>query len=80
MTDSEYQDPLVKQSQSFSMVWLLPLIALGIGIWLLAKSVIEAPVEITIKFPSGTGIEVDKTKVIYEGITVGSVSDVRLDL
>lgn len=79
MTDPEYQEALVKESKSFSIIWLLPLIALGIGGWLLAKSLIEAPIEITINFPSGTGMEVGKTKVMYEGITAGVVKDIKLD-
>lgn len=79
MSDEPLQEALVKPSKSLSIIWLLPLIAAAIGAWLLIKSVKEAPVEITINFPSGTGIEVGKTKVIHEGITAGVVSDVRLD-
>jgi paraquat-inducible protein B len=79
MTDQEYQEALVKESKSISIVWLLPMIAVVIGGWLLVKSLIEAPIEITVNFPSGTGMEVGKTKVIYEGITAGLVTDIRLD-
>ncbi len=79
MTDDSIQDALVQPSKSFSIVWLLPLIALVIGIWLLYKALADAPVEITLNFPSGTGIEVGKTKVIYEGMHVGVVKDIRLD-
>ena len=79
MSDEPLQEALVKPSKSLSIIWLLPLIAALIGAWLLIKSVKEAPVEITINFPSGTGIEVGKTKVIHEGITAGVVTDVRLD-
>ncbi len=70
---------LVKPSKSLSIIWLLPLIAAAIGLWLLLRALAEAPVEITINFPSGTGIEVGKTKVIHEGITAGVVKDIRLD-
>ena len=79
MTDPEYQEALVKESKSFSIIWLLPLIALGIGGWLVAKAFVEAPIEITISFPSATGMEVGKTKVMYEGITAGVVKDIQLD-
>ena len=79
MTDQEYHEALVKESKSISIIWLLPMIAVVIGGWLLVKSLIEAPIEITIDFPSGTGMEVGKTKVIYEGITAGMVTDIRLD-
>ncbi|RLT97003.1 PqiB family protein [Ketobacter sp.] len=79
MTDQEYHEALVKESRSISIIWLLPMVAVVIGGWLLVKSLVEAPIEITIDFPSGTGMEVGKTKVIYEGITAGVVSDIRLD-
>ncbi len=79
MTDQEYHEALVKESKSISIIWLLPMIAVVIGGWLLVKSLIESPIEITIDFPSGTGMEVGKTKVIYEGITAGIVTDIRLD-
>lgn len=79
MTDQEYHEALVRESKSISIIWLLPMIAVVIGGWLLVKSLIESPIEITIDFPSGTGMEVGKTKVIYEGITAGVVTDIRLD-
>ncbi len=79
MTDREYEDALIKDSHSISIVWLLPLIAIAIGGWLLVKSLVESPIEITIDFASGTGMEVGKTKVMYEGITAGVVTDIRLD-
>lgn len=79
MTEPEYQDALVKEDKTLSIVWLLPVIALIIGGWLLFKSMVEAPIEITINFSSGTGLEVGKTKVIYEGIAAGVVTDIVLD-
>ena len=79
MTDDTLQEALVRPSKSFSIIWLLPLIALVIGIWLLYKSLAEAPIEITIDFPTGTGIEVGKTQVMYEGLHVGVVKDIRID-
>lgn len=79
MNDTEVQEALVQPSKSFSIVWLLPLIALAIGVWLLYQSITDAPIEITVDFATGTGIEVGKTKVIYEGIQAGVVTDIRLD-
>ncbi|MGC1508189.1 PqiB family protein [Ketobacter sp.] len=79
MAEPEYQDALVKEDKAFSIIWLLPLIAVVIGGWLLYRAVVEAPIEISINFPSGTGMEVGKTKVLYEGITAGVVTDIQLD-
>ena len=79
MIEESVQEALVKPSKSFSIIWLLPLIAVAIGAWLLYRALAEAPIEIKIDFPSGTGIEVGKTKVLYEGITAGVVKDIQLD-
>lgn len=78
MTD-DIQEALVRPTRTFSIVWLLPVIALMIGAWLVYQALAEAPVKITIEFASGTGIEVGKTKVLYEGLPVGVVSDLRMD-
>jgi len=59
-----------------SAIWLLPFIALLIGGWLIFKAVSEAPIEITIAFDRGEGIEAGKTEVHYEGIKVGVVTSV----
>ena len=79
MTDSRIEEALVQPSRSISIVWLLPLIALMIGGWLLYKSVIDAPIPISIEFSSGTGIEIGKTRVVFDGLPVGVVRDMRLD-
>ena len=62
MAEPEYQDALVKEDKAFSIIWLLPLIAVVIGGWLLYRAVVEAPIEISINFPSGTGMEVAKPR------------------
>lgn len=79
MTDNDIQEALVQPTRTFSIVWLLPVIALMIGAWLVYQALADAPVKITIEFASGTGIEVGKTKVLYEGLPVGVVKDLRLD-
>lgn len=68
----------VRPSRSLSIIWLLPLIAALIGGWLLYRALAEAPVEITIDFPTGTGIDVGKTKVMHEGIVAGVVKELKL--
>ena len=79
MNGPDIHDAIVQDAKPFSIIWLLPVIALAIGGWLLMKSIIEAPTQITIKFPTGVGMDVGKTKVMYEGVPVGVVSDIRLD-
>jgi len=50
-----------------------------IGLWLIYKAVIEAPVLIEVEFDSGEGIEVGKTVVRYEGIETNRTTDNQSD-
>ena len=68
----------LKEKNGISAIWLLPFVALLIGVWLVVKGVVNAPVDVTIQFKDGTGIVPGKTAVIYDGITVGSVASMVL--
>ncbi|MGB0894334.1 MAG: MlaD family protein [Parashewanella sp.] len=73
------ETPKIVKKKLFSPVWLLPAIALLLGVWLIIKSVHDAGVEITIHFPNATGIEIGKTLVKYQGVNVGKVTDIAID-
>lgn len=77
MTHTE--PPKVVKKKLFSPIWLLPIVALALGAWLGIKSIKESGVEITIHFPSASGIDVGKTLVKYQGLTVGKVKDIGID-
>ncbi len=62
-----------------SPIWFLPLLALCIGIWLLVSSYRDSGIEVTIHFPGAKGVTAGKTKVIYKGIEVGTVTNVVMD-
>lgn len=64
---------------SLSPIWILPLIALGIGGWLLYSSYHDAGIKCTIHFDNAEGITVDKTEVRYKGVAMGLVKDVTVD-
>ena len=70
--------PKVVKKKLFSPIWLLPLLALALGAWLGVKSIKEAGIEVRIHFPSATGIDVGKTLVRYQGVTVGKVVDISI--
>lgn len=76
---TKIDNPKIVKKKLFSPIWLLPLVALVLSIWLGIKSYREAGVEIMIHFPSATGIDVGKTLVRYQGLTVGKVSDISID-
>lgn len=72
-------EAVVGRRRSISVVWLLPLLAAAVALWLLYKTVSEAALEVTVEFRTGQGITPKKTPVIYQGITIGTVSAMTLN-
>lgn len=70
-------DALVKQKKSISLIWLVPLIALGIGIWLTVKAIYEKGPTVQIEFKSAAGLKAGKTKIKYKDVQVGLVEAIR---
>ncbi|GAA5216009.1 MlaD family protein [Corallincola platygyrae] len=71
-------EAIVEHRKGISMVWLLPLLALAIGGWLVYKSFTEAKLPIDIEFSTGEGIIEGKTEVRYKGFTIGVVDKLVL--
>jgi len=65
-----------------SLVWLLPIIALAVGGWLVVKTLAERGPTIRIDFPNAAGLQAGKTKVKYKDVEIGTVTriDVSPDL
>ncbi|MCL1144129.1 MlaD family protein [Shewanella gaetbuli] len=76
---TQIESPKVVKKKLFSPIWLLPIVALILGAWLGIKSIKESGIEINIHFPSAAGIDIGKTLVKYQGLTVGKVSDISID-
>lgn len=73
------ESPVIKKNSGFSPVWILPLIALSIGGWLLYTSYRDAGIPITIHFSDAEGIAPGKTQVMYKGVAVGQVEKITVD-
>ena len=73
------QHPELRKRRPVSPIWILPFLALCIGGWLLYTSYRDAGIDITIHFETANGITPGKTKVIFKGIPVGTVTDVTVD-
>ncbi|MEN9424512.1 MAG: hypothetical protein RL122_1895 [Pseudomonadota bacterium] len=69
----------VREQRGPSVVWLIPLAALLIGIWLLFQNWYQQGPTITVQFSSAEGIEAGKTEVRYKAVTVGKVKKLKLD-
>src|SRR5690606_16219722 len=68
-----------RRTTNWSAIWVLPLIALLIGAWLAYRAYSLAGIEVQIFFPSGDGIQVNKTEVMYKGMSIGKVVGMQLD-
>jgi paraquat-inducible protein B len=71
--------PVIKKKRGISPVWILPLIALSIGGWLLYTGYRDAGIAVTIHFSDAEGITAGKTQVIYRGVAVGKVEKMTVD-
>jgi paraquat-inducible protein B len=76
---TQIESPKVVKKKLFSPIWLLPVVALILGAWLGVKSIKESGIEILIHFPSAAGIDIGKTLVKYQGLSVGKVTDIGID-
>ena len=68
-----------RPASNWSAIWILPLIALIIGGWLGWRAYNDTGIEINVRFESGEGIQVNKTEVVYKGMSVGKVKTLTLD-
>ena len=59
------------QKRRISIVWLVPLVAVVIGGWLVYKAISEKGPIITITFKSAEGLEAGKTKIRYKDVELG---------
>ena len=85
MPDTEKQIPSIPESKivtpkrgRFSAVWIIPIVAALIGIWIGVNTIRNQGPKVTILFKSAEGLEAGKTKIRYNGIDVGEISAVRL--
>ena len=63
---------------SLWLVWLVPLVAVIIGVTLGARSILNRGPTITIYFHNAEGIEANKTHIKYKDVDVGIVRRVKL--
>ena len=76
--DEPIPEPEVLRGKRFSIVWLIPLLAMLIGVWLVVKTIRETGPTITIVFKSAEGLVPGKTEIKYKDVTVGKVQRIQL--
>lgn len=84
MTDNPQTEPqvaevVIQSKRRFSIVWIVPLVALAIGGWLAFKAISEKGPTITITFSSADGLEAGKTKIKFKDVEIGQVESIMLN-
>ncbi|MEI6896513.1 MAG: MlaD family protein [Psychromonas sp.] len=80
MTEKQlpYQAKITKP-HSISPIWFLPIVAAILGLWILAQNITNSATTIEIHFDNAKSIIVDKTRIRYKGVIVGTVKKIELD-
>jgi paraquat-inducible protein B len=84
MTDNPQTEPqaaeaVIQPKRRFSIVWIVPLVALAIGGWLAFKAISEKGPTITITFSTADGLEAGKTKIKFKDVEIGQVETIALN-
>ena len=85
MPDRDSPIPSVPDSRAvprkqtrLSLVWIIPILAAALGVWVAVTRIRSEGPKITIVFQSAEGLEAGKTKINYRGVDVGTVTAIRL--
>jgi paraquat-inducible protein B len=68
----------VQTKRSFSIIWVVPIIALLIGGWLTFKAMSEKGPVITITFETADGLVAGKTQIKFKDVEIGKVTKIDL--
>jgi paraquat-inducible protein B len=72
-------DAIVEKKRRFSIVWVVPLVAVAIGAWLVYKAKTEQGPLVSITFNKAEGAVAAKTKVKFRDVEVGLVETLELN-
>jgi paraquat-inducible protein B len=67
-----------KSRWALQLIWIIPIIAILVGLNLAYKAVVNQGPHITIAFKSGDGLEAGKTAIQYKGVNIGLVKKIVL--
>ena len=66
--------PVKTRRFSVSLVWIVPIVAVLVGISLVVHSVMQEGPTITVTFKTGSGLTANKTQVKYRNVVIGGNS------
>ena len=68
----------IKAVKSISKIWLVPFVALAIGLWMIYYQWSNQGPLITIQFENAEGLEAGKTKIKTRNVDIGQVKKIEL--
>jgi paraquat-inducible protein B len=72
------EEPIVRKRRRLPAVWLIPLVATLIGLWLAFNAYVDRGPTFTITFQNADGLEAGRTKIKCKDVEVGKVKSIRL--
>ncbi|PWB35092.1 mammalian cell entry protein [Pseudomonas sp. SDI] len=70
--------PVRSRRFSISLVWIVPIVAVLVGLSLVVHNLLQEGPSITLTFKTGAGLTANKTEVRYRNVVIGHVTDVGL--
>jgi len=71
--------PVVSSGGGLSTIWIIPILAVGLGIWMVLYSFMNEGPELEISFNNADGLTAGKTKLKYLSVDIGQVESVTLN-
>lgn len=70
--------PAISTGARFNPIWVVPVVAVLVGIYMVVHTMLTEGPEITIQFSTAEGLEAGKTRLRYRDVDIGMVGDVSL--
>ena len=70
---------VTRSRQRLNMIWIVPLLAVLVGLGLVVKTILARGPEVTLQFAQAEGLEANKTLVKFKDVTIGTVKSIALN-
>ena len=71
--------PKISKKSGLSIVWIIPIVTLIVGGWLIVKTISEQGPLVSISFKHAEALEAGKTKIKYKNLDIGLVESIHFD-
>jgi paraquat-inducible protein B len=71
-------DPEIKPARRLSLIWIIPFVAIVLGLWLVKQHFDEMGEVVEVSFASAEGLEVGKTEVRCRAVKIGELESISL--